>query len=461
MNKYIKFISPAVFLISLILIFSFRSLPSGKLWKEYNVIYVPVEADDSVVLQAIEGCGIENAVSLSQQFLPLALNENSIEISMLRLNYSSPDYAYTTRRNAFFFDKSQSYRLYYIPSEYKAKLNELIHTIEARGIPCGSDNTASYPWLLPIIVILLAGMLLIFVKHKLAFAAGSVIPLVFVYGNPFYPVAAATCLILLCLFFTANLWRRKDAVKLLLQKRLVPLMLLVSFVCAFAGSLSSGFLYLAAALGTASALYSINAAEEWWRNRKHFVPVYIRSARRVSIFAGKTFTVLTISTGALLFLFAVFFLTSLDSINARVSKLQLPSDSAFLSEELPQFEDYYRWNWNVKTYPYKSLNAADQDSDFVSFTDFIEDSESGIISQQQLQLKYDDSFRTEVWNNIDSLPFNSVEKVLKSEGEGFTAGYSALSSNHVSIFGIIMMFICLFILLFIYISIIIRKGINK
>ena len=150
MNKYIKFISPAVFLISLILIFSFRSLPSGKLWKEYNVIYVPVEADDSVVLQAIEGCGIENAVSLSQQFLPLALNENSIEISMLRLNYSSPDYAYTTRRNAFFFDKSQSYRLYYIPSEYKAKLNELIHTIEARGIPCGSDNTASYPWLLPI-----------------------------------------------------------------------------------------------------------------------------------------------------------------------------------------------------------------------------------------------------------------------------------------------------------------------
>ena len=91
MNKYIKFISPAVFLISLILIFSFRSLPSGKLCKEYNVIYVPVEADDSVVLQAIEGCGIENAVSLSQQFLPLALNENSIEISMLRLNYSSPD----------------------------------------------------------------------------------------------------------------------------------------------------------------------------------------------------------------------------------------------------------------------------------------------------------------------------------------------------------------------------------
>ena len=106
-------------------------------------------------------------------------------------------------------------------------------------------------------------------------------------------------------------------------------------------------------------------------------------------------------------------------------------------------------------------NTSEKDSDTVSFIDFIEDPESGIISQQQLQLNYDDSFRKEVWNNIDSLPFNSVEKVLKSEGEGFTAGYSALSSNHVSIFGIIMMFICLFILLFIYISIIIRKGINK
>ena len=461
MNKYIKYISPFVFLISLILIISFRSVPSGKLWKEYNVLYVPVNSDDALVLKALEDCGMKDTVCLSQQFLPIALNENSIEISMLRLNYSSPDYAYSSRRNAYFFDKSQNYRLYYIPAVYKAKLSEAVHSIEARGIPCGTDNSASYPWLLPVTGLLLAGMLFIFVKHKLPFATGSIVPLVFLFGNPFYPVAAATCLVLLSLFFASNLWRRRGAFGLLLSRRIVPVMLGVSFVCAFAGSVLSGLLFVAAALGTAGALLGLKEAEKWWRSRKLFVPVYIRPAKRVSIFAGKAFTVLSITTASLVILLALFFLTSLDSINNRVSKLLLPSDSGIHSEELPDFEEYYKWNWNVRTYPYKSLNEVQSEADRLSFTEYLENPETGIIEPQVKLYKYDDSFRKEIWNNIDNLPFNSLEKVIKSEGNDFNAGYSALSANQVNLFGIIMMFICLFILLFIYISIIIRKGINK
>ena len=88
-------------------------------------------------------------------------------------------------------------------------------------------------------------------------------------------------------------------------------------------------------------------------------------------------------------------------------------------------------------------------------------SESGIISQNIMKMDYDDSFRQKAYDSIDSLNFNSIEKVLKSEGYDFTAGYSALSSSHVNLFGIIMMFLCVFILLFIYICIIIRKGFNK
>ena len=76
-------------------------------------------------------------------------------------------------------------------------------------------------------------------------------------------------------------------------------------------------------------------------------------------------------------------------------------------------------------------------------------------------MSYDDDFRKEIFESVDSLKFNSIEKVMKSEGADFSAGYSALSSSNINLFGIIMMFICVFILLFIYISIIIRKGINK
>ena len=129
MNKYIKFISPFVFLITLILLIFFRSLPSGKLWNEYNVLYVPVAANDSKVLYSLEECQIRDTDCLSQQFLPLALNENSIELSLLRLNYGSPDFDYSSRRKAFFFDKADLYRLYYIPTQYKSKLNDAVQLI--------------------------------------------------------------------------------------------------------------------------------------------------------------------------------------------------------------------------------------------------------------------------------------------------------------------------------------------
>ena len=165
MNKYLKYFSPFVFLISLILLICFRSIPSGKLWKEYNVLYVPVNSDDSKILTALEESKINDVVCLSRQFLPVALNENSIEISMLRLNYGSKDYDYTSRRKAMFFDKASEYRLYYIPAEFKSNLSNAVNLIESYGIPCGTDTSASYPWLLPLTAILLAGMFFLFVRN--------------------------------------------------------------------------------------------------------------------------------------------------------------------------------------------------------------------------------------------------------------------------------------------------------
>ena len=457
MNKYIKYIAPLVFLFSLILLLSVKSIPSGKLWKEYNVVYVPVASEDSIVKAAFDQCEIKDVVSLSGQFLPLSLNENSIEISMLRLNYNSQEYSYITRRNAFFYDKSKQYRLYYIPTEYKQKLSDAVSAIEARGIPCGTDTSASYPWLLPFVCLLLCGMLFIFVKNKIPFAVSSIIPLVFLYSNPFYPVALATCLVLLCLFFSANVWRRKDAISWLISRRFIPAMLAVSLICAFAGSILSGLLYFVAAAGTAGALISVMTAEDWWRNRKIFVPVYIRPARRVSIFAGKAFSSLSIVTGAAVLLLSLFFLTSSGSVSSKVSKLLLPAYSSSKAEELPQFEEYYKWVWNVETYPYQSLNSDSSVQDKIEFIEFVENPETGIIQTANKVMIYDDDFKLDVYEGIDRLSFNSVEKVMKSEGNNFTAGYSALSSSHLNLFGIIMCFICLFLLLFIYISIIIKK----
>ena len=465
MNKYIKFSSPFLFIIPLILILVFRTLPAGKLWKNYSVISVPVEADDSLVLDCIAEAGIQNAVSLSGQYLPVSLSENSIEISMLRLNYTSSEYAYINKRNAMFYDKSQSYRLYYIPGIYNAETVTLQKLLENKGIQCIKDSSASYPWLLPFIALLIAGMLFLFVKGRLPFIAGAILPLIFLYCNPFYPVATATCLILLCLFFISNVWKRKGALSLLLSRHSIPSMLVIALICAFSSSPVSGFLFILSLLGTAGALIICFTLENFFRNKKPFVPVYIRSAKRISIFAGKSFTCMGIVTGAVALFLILIFITSASSFksgSSSSSKLLLPGNSTFSDSNLPQFEDYYKWTWNVKTAPYKSLNENKEDNqNTVTFSNFIEDEKTGIISENQTTLKYDDSFRKEIYDGIDTLQFDSVEKVMKSEGNDFSAGYTAASSYQITIFGIIMCFICLFILLFIWISIIIRKGIIK
>ena len=93
--------------------------------------------------------------------------------------------------------------------------------------------------------------------------------------------------------------------------------------------------------------------------------------------------------------------------------------------------------------------------------EIVENQDTGIINEQIIRMKYDNSFKRQVYEDIDQLKFDSVEKVMKSEGENFSGGYTATSSYQINLFGIIMCFICLFILLFIYFSIIIRKGINK
>lgn len=465
MNKYIKIFSPFIFLLSLILILSLKSTPSGKLWKNYSVLYVPKDSDDSLIIKALNDAEIKDVVSLSGQYLPASLSENSIEISMLRLNYDSPDFDYLRKRTSFFFDKSSAYRLYYIPSEYKSKIPAAAHAIEGAGIPCGTDSNSSYPWLLPFIAILLAGMLFVFVKNKKPFLAGAIIPLVFLYANPFYPVALATCLIFLSLFFAANLWKRKGAVNRLLSKGIVPAMLVISFICAFAGSVRSGLMFLIAVLGSAGALISYFYADDFLRSRKAFVPVYIRSAKRISIFAGKAFTTMTIVTGAAILFVAIFLLTSSDSVRSRISKLLLPAATSYQSEELPQLDEYYRWNWNLLTYPYISLNNGSASvidgTETVEFQHFVENESTGIIENTSESISYDQAFKDSVYDGIDSLKFNSLEKVMKSEGHDFNAGFTATNSNQINLFGIIMCFICLFVLLFIYFSIIIRKGINK
>lgn len=457
MKSVQKLVFAAISIISLVLVLCLKSVPSGQLWKNYNIVYVPVDANDSVVVDAIEASGIKGAVILSKQYLPLLLSENSPEIAMYRLNSSLDDFSYILHRNAYFYDKAGSYRLYYIPSDQQGKLSHLISALNSSGISAGVDSTSSYPWFLPLICFAVAVVLCVFSLNRMLFAFGAVIPVCFVFCNPFYTVALANVLVLLSLFFVSNIWGRKGFLQVVLNGIIIPVMLVVALVSAFACTVKSGILFIVCLAGTASAVLTYSEISRYLDSRKIFVPVYIRSAKRVSIFANKSKLIMRSLTGASVALLLLFVFTSSDSLNAHFAKLQLPSAKGF-SADLPNLGDYCEWNWNVRSYPYRSLNKTGE-SDYIEFPRYVE--KDGIVEETVQSMAYNQDFKNDAISQIDSLPFDSIEKVMKSQSKDFHPGYAASSSYHTGIFGIIMNLLCLFVLLFIYISIIIRKGVRK
>lgn len=457
MKSIKKIVFAGISIISLILVLSLKSVPSGQLWKNYNILYVPVDSDDNIVVSEISKSEIEGAVILSKQYLPVMLSENSAEIAMYRLNSTLDDFAYALNRNAYFYDKAQNYRLYYIPSQYQNKLSHLISELNSKGIQAGIDSTTSYPWFLPIICAAIAVVLAIFSANTILFGCSAVIPVLFVFCNPFYTAALAVVILLLGLFFVSNIWGRRGFVNVLITNIIIPVMATVSVVSAFACTVKSGIMFIFCLIGSVCVILTYSELKVYFDSKSIFVPVYIRSAKRVSLFADKSKLIMRTVTGTAAGLMLLFVFTSSDSVNAHFAKLQLPSAKGF-STDLPDLEDYCEWTWNVKSYPYRSLNKKSK-NDRIEFSRFTE--KDGLVIETVQSMSYDEEYKKDVVAQIDELPFNSIEKVMKIQNKDFHPGYAASSSYHTGIFGIIMNLLCLFVLLFIYISIIIRKGARK
>lgn len=454
MNKYLKFITPIVFLLSLICIFLVKSIPTSKIWKEYTVLYVPAQTSDLKVLKAAESAGIKDVVALSGQYLPISLPENSVELSMFSINRNNPEYSYYISRNAFFFDKSNNYKLFYIPVEFKSKVYDLISILNTENIQSGIDSASSYPWMIALITLVLVIMLCLFSKNKVLFTVSALIPVIYLVSNPFYPLAIANILVILTLFFISNLWRRKGWFFYLINKYSVPAMLIFALICSFSISIKSGFMFIVQLISIASFIYSYREIEEYIRNRKVFTPVYIKSAHMTSMYAKKTNIVLPVCIAVSLLLTGVFFLSSNQTTGSRFSKMILPSPVNNKADELPQLEDYYNWIWKVKTYPFKSLNT-NQEEYLVEYPRYKD--ENGVIRESKNLMAYNQNFKENVFTEIDDLQFNAIEKVMKSEGQNAVFGFSAAKSYNINLFSIIMMLICVFVLLFMYFFIIIGK----
>lgn len=461
MNIIKKYIYLLVVLISITLLIVFRSVPSGHLWNDYSVLYVPEKISDDFVKNAFNLSGIDEFIGLNEQRVPVLLSENSMEGAMLKINMSGEANKYLSLRENYFFDISGEYKLYYVPERLRTNLDDCVTYLKKEKINAGIDDSYSYPWILPAVVCLLMIMLMIFSKNKLFFLGECLIPALYVFCNPFYSSATAVILLFLALFFISNLFGRDDAAKYLLKEIVIFLILIFSVVSTFASSLSSGFLFILTLCGTFSMIELLSKLKNHRESKMHFKPVYIRPAKMISVFGGNRKTVMPITIGCVVIIILYFALSSASdvSVNKKKKTIFIPGKAEMPESRLPTLEDFYLWSWNVFTSPLKSLNKSNYEDDCLVIPSY--KVEEGIFTENDLVKYYNDDFRNQMKDEIDDFDFESIEKVLKSQGDEFTCGYVTLGSYHVSLFSIIMMFCCFGMLLFIYFSTMIKKRGGK
>ena len=181
MNIIKKVLPVLGIIITAILTVTFRTIPKGKTWQNYNIIYVktntiPQNFDD-IMLQS----GITEFVSLKNQHVHIMLARNSIEETMLRLNINSSENKYLYDRQNYFYDSKGEYSLFYIPDYFGTKIDSAVSALTKAGALAGIDSNLSYLWLLPVVVLSLTVILTVFSRNRRFFLITAALPCLYTF----------------------------------------------------------------------------------------------------------------------------------------------------------------------------------------------------------------------------------------------------------------------------------------
>lgn len=452
-----KFLIILFSLFTVFVLLEFKTVPSGKLWNEYSVFYVPVEVEEELVINTFLENQIEDFVCLSKQRIPVMFNSYSVEQAMFNIsNKEENDYLF--KRNNFFFDSSKKYKLFYVPSAYKDKLNDIIKYFEKNSITACVDSSFSYPFILPLITLIFCIFIFFLAKNKFLHIITSFFATLFVFCNPFYVCVISALMLVILSFVIFNIIERQGAVKKLLSSYDFYFFIGFSILLSFSNSFFTGLLLLMIIICISLAYYFIKTIEDKKYNNQTFTFVLIRNARQTSLYNNKFKLIISFLTTCIFLIVLTCFLDSTKSFSKKFAKVLLPGEATIKSKDLCNLEDYCKWKWNINTFAYKSLNKSENQYE-VNFPEYKK--ENGRIVKTEKTMRYNQEYKDDVLSQIQNLDFYSIEQVLKSQGNDLFYGFTSCSSNNITIFSIILIIFSLFVLIFMNIFAIIKKDGKK
>lgn len=411
----------------IVCLFVFKTTPESQLWKGYKVVYVSKNADCNIVAKVFKNSGIDEVFYKENQSFPVFS-----KFAPIQPQSSS---SYIERRNAFFYDKTLSYSVYYVNEKYASKIPLVISTLnQMENVKAGTDGHSSFP-VLPVVLSLLCAVFIgYFCEHKIIFALLCSVPFLFVLNNPFFCAAGAFMVSLFGFYILQKFWGRKGSV-LFLRKSVIVYMSFILPICLLSLSfIKLSLLYFASVCAAFFILfiyYNVVFIIEKKRNSV-FKPVLILSARFIGLpgFEGlKVLRTLCAVIFVLLGLSVVLNGKDFSVTQTSSNTVILPSPSSKSDSALPDIRELSLWSWYTLTFPFRKF----ADSEKLTFENVAEGTRfefSGIsplvdnaILNETDNLVYNSSFRQSIFNLIKESDEPLFEKVLLKQGESSHFSY--------------------------------------
>lgn len=438
MNYIKKYAVPLlIIIVSLVLLYFFRSLPSAKMWNGYTMMYADLNADFENIVQALEKYDCKDFICFENQQVPLAFSKQTPEVALAMSGIENSDYI--EKRKNFFFDKNREVRIIYIPEKYKRNAVQVCDYLSKEGITAGTGGKATYPIVAVIICIIFTVLLTFFSEKRVLFAFSSIFPVLLCISLPFYQVLVGSCLFTSAIFLCEKLWKREKALSVILKNIYINIFFVTSLLIMIFSGIKCFLLFLCTVLSVVSSIYLYYCVEKHFEKRFYFVPVKIRSAKFIPTFTEKSSLQLLACSAAIAIILLVAFLTSSFSFgnSANSSNFQLPCQNG--NGSLPNIQEFINWEWNAMTFPYLTLNEKKPTSKTVSFSQFT--TENGYIKEEIKSISFNQNFIDESIKNIDNLNFPAIEKMMKLQKKDFRGGYASSSSQNLTILTIILILI--------------------
>lgn len=462
-------VSTAVIFLTFLLYFFLRSIPVAQIWKSYNVVYVENTVDEETVLRYLSEAGCSGVISLGSQTVPYVSDITPVVPHSVN--------SYLSERLAYFTDFSNQYRLFYIPRSFGSQaVRALDNLSRERDAMTGIDGKQQYPWLVFVITFCVFIAFSFISKNSRAFMVSSIFVVFLSASQPFYPVAAAGVLYMLSSYLAQQVWNRKKARHVLSRNLYFLIPLSISIVIFSIVTWQCAVLMV---FTLASSYFSVRLLldfETYVESKSHFRFVKIFSARQIKIMYDRTaFHTLVCLVPLIVILAAFLFSARFAPAGDTSITLPLPVDENLVKEEnfhskayLPVMKDYYRWVWNIKTFPYRSLNESTnlssvEDGDCVEILRY-ESTDEGIKTATSQVFRYDSEFRKICDTEVDGLGEGAIETFLKKQENGIAVVYGnkGKSSGQTDSVSLVLILLCLLgpvVLLLIYsLS---RKSISK